>query len=252
MDDDKIKVKSLKKALEILNCFEEKQPLGVTELSERMGLYKSNVHNILSTFEATGYVEKDKDTGKYYLGMGVIRLARSVEDRFSFHAVARPLMQQLADRTNETVYITVPMGRCVYYLDAAYPGTSSTLFVGSIRYATGYMHATSSGKAMLASMPEEALKEYLRHPLEKSTDMTITEPEQLAAEIEEVRRRGYATDNMEMDVGINCVGVAIRDRKGDVVGALSVSGPSPRFYEERLHQIADMLKATVREIECKI
>ena len=135
------------------------------------------------------------------------------------------------------------MGRCVYYLDAAYPGTSSTLFVGSIRYATGYMHATSSGKAMLASMPEEALKEYLRHPLEKSTDMTITEPEQLAAEIEEVRRRGYATDNMEMDVGINCVGVAIRDRKGDVVGALRVSGPSPRFYEERLHQIADMLKA---------
>ena len=104
----------------------------------------------------------------------------------------------------------------------------------------------------MASMPEEALKEYLRHPLEKSTDMTITEPEQLAAEIEEVRRRGYATDNMEMDVGINCVGVAIRDRKGDVVGALSVSGPSPRFYEERLHQIADMLKATVREIECKI
>ena len=161
-------------------------------------------------------------------------------------------VQQLADRTNETVYITVPMGRCVYYLDAAYPGTSSTLFVGSIRYATGYMHATSSGKAMLASMPEEALKEYLRHPLEKSTDMTITEPEQLAAEIEEVRRRGYATDNMEMDVGINCVGVAIRDRKGDVVGALSVSGPSPRFYEERVHQIADMLKATVREIECKI
>lgn len=67
MDDDKIKVKSLKKALEILNCFEEKQPLGVTELSERMGLYKSNVHNILSTFEAMGYVEKDKDTGKYYL-----------------------------------------------------------------------------------------------------------------------------------------------------------------------------------------
>lgn len=77
----KAKVKSLQKALEVLDCFREKQPLGVTEISEKLGLYKSNVHNILMTFKAMDYLEQDEESGKFVLGTAIFGLVRHVRRR---------------------------------------------------------------------------------------------------------------------------------------------------------------------------
>ena len=83
-----VKVKSLQKALTILDCFTDKQPLSITEISERLGLYKSNVYDILSTFTAMGYLSKSEESGKYYLGMNAVRLGRAAGERYSFQNIA--------------------------------------------------------------------------------------------------------------------------------------------------------------------
>ena len=80
---NEVKVKSLQKALEVLNCFLSRQPLGVTEISEELGLYKSSVSNILATFSSMEYVEKDDETGKFRLGVGIYRLSRALGFHFA-------------------------------------------------------------------------------------------------------------------------------------------------------------------------
>ena len=150
-----VKIKSLKKMMDVLNCFIEKQPLGVTEISEKLGLYKSNVHNILSTMVSMDYLEQDKISGKYYLGIGVVRLSRAVGNRFSFHNAALYHMQAISHEAGEIVYLSVPMKRMIYYLDAILPErvyylNYSGRFVSNYRDSTEMMHCTASGKAMLA------------------------------------------------------------------------------------------------------
>ncbi len=86
-----IKVKSLQKALEILHCFVEKQPLGVTEISEKLGLYKSNVHNILMTFKGMGYLEQDPDSGKFRLGIEVFSLSRAYRQNLDISKICAAL-----------------------------------------------------------------------------------------------------------------------------------------------------------------
>lgn len=248
-ENPEIKLKSIKKTLDVLNCFTEKQPLGITEISEKLDLYKSNVHAIVSTLAAMDYLEQDKDNGKYYLGLGVLRLSRAIGDRYSFNNVAAAHMQELADATGEIVYLTVPFRDHVYYLDTSFPSVGMPYLVGSIRNGIENMNCTSSGKSMLAYMPERYVEEYLSRPLQASTEYTITDPDALRGELQMIRSQGYATDHMEAMIGISCVAVPIRGRNGAVMGALSISGPSPRFSDERIPKLAELLKKHVSEIQ---
>ena len=108
IDNSEIKVKSLQKALEILNLFADKPVLGVTEISEYFGIYKSTVHNILSTLKAMEYLEQDEETGKYRLGIQVFTLSKALGDTYSITKIAGPYMQELSNITTERVYLAVP------------------------------------------------------------------------------------------------------------------------------------------------
>lgn len=250
MNEAEVKIKSIKKTVDVLNCFVEKQPLGVTEISDKLGLYKSNVHSILSTLVAMEYLEQDRESGKYYLGIGVLRLAQAVGDHFNFHDIAGEYMQQLSDEVHEVVYLTVPMRGFVYYLDAAFPAKASlSLTMGGFRNTTNYLHTTSCGKAMLAFMPEDVREEYLSRPLPACTENTITDPVRLREQFARIRANGYATENMESELGTSCVGVPIISRSSGVMGALSISGPTSLFTTERMTQLAERLKLYARKIE---
>ena len=122
MDEPNVKVKSLAKALNVLNCFIQEPELGVTEISERLGLYKSNVCDILTTFQSLGYVDQSERTGKYHLGYRILELSHAFTTSMGFRKTIYPHMKQLADKVGETVYLGVPDGLDVLYLDAAYPG----------------------------------------------------------------------------------------------------------------------------------
>lgn len=238
----KIKNKSLEKAIRVLNCFIEKQPLGITEISEKLGLYKSNVYDILSTLTALEFAVKDEESNKYYLGIGALRLGRAAAQRYSFQEIAAPHIRQIAKEAGEICYLTIPNGYEVYYLDAAIPNDSNSFLASSLRNSTDPMNATGSGKAMLAYMPEEFVEDFLSKPMTALTEYTITDPEQMRTELQKIRMQGYSVDNMENSIGLKCVAVPILTRKGQLVGAMSVSGPSLRFTEEKIRHFIGVLQ----------
>lgn len=251
MKETEVKVKSLQKALEILECFVEKQPLGVTEISEKLGLYKSNVHNILMTFKAMDYLEQDPDSGKFRLGMAVFELNRALRENLDIRRIALPFMQKIAEESGEVVYLTIPRGDEVIYLEAACPETQrlSGSFVMGER---AKMYCTSVGKAILAHMAKEEREEHISDPLEAFTEYTITDREKLEEELLRTKERGYGLDNMELLFGIKCVGVALVNHKGNVEAGLSISAPSLRMSEEKIQGFAGILNRYGREIEKRL
>lgn len=246
--ESEIKIKSIKKTVDVLNCFIEKQPLGVTEISEMLGTYKSNVHRILSTLAALDYLEQDKDSGKYYLGSGAFKLSRAVGNRFNFHNVAEKYARQLADETGEIVRIALPLDKEVYYLETVCP-TGGHYSVGNMIAATDPMHCTSCGKAMMAYMTDDFLEQYFAAPVKACTEHTITDIAQMRCELKEVRRRGYAVDNEEAASNVKCVGTAILRSDKDVIGALSISGTPSVFDDERVLELSKYLKKYAAMIE---
>jgi len=247
MESD-VKVKSLYKALKILECFTTKNPeLGITEISEKMGLYKSNVHNIITTFEKAGYMEKNPENGKYRLGLKILELAHIITSNISLRKIIVPYMQEIANKANEIVYFGIPREGQVLYLDSAYPRNSvpSRSMLGE----TAPMYCTAIGKAMLAWFDDREIQDIISQKLVRFTENTITNPELLMKEMKEIRKRGYAVDNMEHEYGIKCVGMAIRNRNGQVVAGLSVSGPSLRFTEDRIKELAALISQNIEAIQ---
>lgn len=251
MGEAEIKVKSLQKALEIINCFIKKPRLGVTEISEMLDLNKSNVHNILTTFKAMNYLEQDEESGKYYLGIGVFELCQSVGDRFSIRNIAMPFMQEIADTTGEMVYLAVPHEDEVIYLEAMYPVDSFNL-MRVILGERAKMYCTGIGKAILANLDSDVQEDYISRELPAYTANTITDKTALRKELLITKERGYAVDNMEHEFGVKCVAMPIINRRGITEGAISVSGPSLRFSPERIEEIAAIMKVCVEKMQERI
>lgn len=249
--ETEVKVKSLQKAIEVLNCFTRKPNLGVTEISEQLGLYKSNVHNILNTYKAMGYLEQDAETGKYRLGIGIFDLSRALGDRFTLTKIAMPYMQELANITNKNVYLAVPRVDEVLYLDATYPA-DATYLMRSLLGERAKMYCTGLGKAMLSGMNHEQIEACISADMRPYTENTITDRKQLLDELQLTKVRGYAVDNMEHEFGIKCVALPIFDNRRQVVAAISVSGASVQFTDEKIVEIAELIKKYVKLIESRI
>ena len=238
-DNNEIKVKSLQKALEILNLFTVKPVLGVTEVSEYFGWYKSTVHNILCTLKSMEYLEQDEETGKYRLGIQVFNLSKALGDNYSITKIAGPYMQ-------------VPYREEVLYLDAMYPAESVEL-MRSILGERAQMYCTGIGKAMLANMNDRSIDEYLTvHELKAFTENSITDKDVFRQELMRTRQRGYAIDDMEHEFGIKCVAMPIFDRNRNRYAAISISGLASHFTEEKMSEWAILLKKYVTKIESRL
>lgn len=231
-------MKSLKKAIDVLNCFSLSEPeLGVTQISERLGVQKSTVHNILATFEQDGFVEQDAKSRKYRLGLVLLNLSNVVREGLGLRKVALPVMERVRDRFGETVHLALEQDGMVVYIESVQPAERSVA-----RIATGkraYMHCTGVGKAILAYAPDEQVREIVaRHGLPSFTEQTITDVSALQSELETSRRHGYSLDNMEHEWGIRCIAVPIRNENGRVEASMSISGPSESFPLEAVDRIA--------------
>ena len=161
MEEQTPKVKSLAKALRVLSCFTVQEPeLGVTELAERMGVTKSNIHNILSTFQSMGYLERLPD-GRYTLGLKMLEYAFIINQHLGYPNAIYDIMVDTAGKTGEIVYFGVPYGTSVLYLYVAHPvNRFGVLPYRDILGETAPFYCTGIGKAILAYMPEE---EWLKH-----------------------------------------------------------------------------------------
>jgi len=241
-------VQAVERAIKILKALSEKEPeLGVTDLSQRVGLGKSTVHRLLRALQRGGLVEQDLETGKYRLSIEILRLAgmvlRQMDD---VQRVARPYLRRLADTCQETVNLTVLAGDGVINIDRI----PSPRMVRNIGWVGRRMplHCVSAGKVFLAYMPEAERERILSQELVRFTEKTITDPARLREELEEVRRLGYGVGMEELELGLNAVAAPIRDHRGKVIAAISVSGPSFRITPQSIPELAALTIRTANDI----
>lgn len=234
-------------SLRIIDALRTLDGAGVTDLAEHLELPKSTVHNHLQTLRRNEYVTKQDS--QYAVGLRFLQLGEYARDRRRIATIAPPEIDKLAEETREMANLLVEEhGRGVFLYrakgaDAVHMDTHAGKRVP--------LHTTGFGKSILAHLPEERVERILdRHGLPTVTPNTITDRERLLEELETVRERGYAYDDEERLEGLRCVAAPIVV-DGDVLGAVSVSGPKSRirgeYYREELPSLV-MSTANVIEI----
>lgn len=225
----KNRLSSVANAARVLKSFSAQHPTwGVSELASHLDLSTSSVHRLLSTLTDEGVLDQDSETGRYRLGLSVFDMAAAMPKQRSLHEAVLVSMTELRSRTGETVQVGVLDGREVVYVERLDSPNTLRVFTELGRRASA--HRTSSGKAILASMQKRKLDSLLSGwTLDRATEHTITDPQELRAELAHIRRRGYAENRQESELGVVSVAAPIRDATGDTVAALSLAGPSERM-----------------------
>jgi IclR family transcriptional regulator, acetate operon repressor len=229
-------LQSVSRALRALEQIAEAGELGITELGRRLGVHKATASRLVATLAEHGMVERDPVSEKYRLGFGLIRLAGAATAGLDLVRTSRPILEELAEKSRETVNLGVLSGEAVVYIDQV-AGTRSIVAVSWVGRRTP-VHCASNGKVLLAFMDEPERERLLAGPLERATKNTVVDPAKLRAQLAEVRARGYATTMEELEEGLNAVAAPIRRSDGQVVAAISVSGPAFRMRPVDLPRIA--------------
>jgi DNA-binding IclR family transcriptional regulator len=239
--DAAYKIESVARALTLLELFTSAEPdLDLTTVSRRAGLPKSSAFRYLSALERLGYLERDAATGAYHLGMKLFQLGQVAVSRLDIRAIARPVMQELARRYQETINLGMLNGQHVLLIEVV-DGTRS-IRMGSRLGGHDPLHSSAVGKAILAHQGPDAVAALAAAgALPRFTEHTLTDPAALAAELERVRQRGYSFDREEGEIGLCCVGAPIYDHLGEVKYALSLSAPATRLPLEVAHEVGAAL-----------
>lgn len=226
---DRYLINSILRACRVLKCLaHDKDQFKVSELANQLNLDRSTTYRILLSLEKCGLVEKNLKTGEYCLGVGVFEVGSAYLRRIDLVEVAKPIMADLALKVQETVHLAVLSETEILYLDKV----DSPRSVGVISKIgqRGPVHCTALGKVLLASLrPEERLRIMDHIRFQAFTPRTITSKRKLAEELNRVKKEGYAVDFREIEEDVECVAAPIWDHLGNVVAALSVSGPQKKI-----------------------
>lgn len=242
-------VQSVDRAVTILELLAVHGAAGVTQLARELGVHKSTASRLVAALERRRLVEQVEDRGHYRLGVGVLKLAGATNARLDLAQEARPVCRRLASETGETVNLAVLSGGAVLYVDQV--SGSSTL--SSYNWVGQHIpiHATSNGKALVSELDGPELTRVLGE-LVAYTPSTVTDRTVLDAQLVGVREHGFAIAADELDVGLTAVAAPVRDAHGDVVASVSVSGPSFRFGEDRITEVAVLVRAATTEIGSRL
>ena len=247
-------VKSLEKALKVLDCFTgDETELGVSDIAERLDLSKSNVHDILQTYVKTGCMEQNETSQKYTLSVKMLTYSNVVNRHMGYHYATHDIMEQLANRVNKIVYFSIPHGLDILYLYSAFPKEEKKKY--PFRPVSGEicpMYCSSMGKAMLA-FSNEGLMEQLRSlALTRFTSETILDYDELEKQIGLTRERGYAIDVGEHQYGVAAVGVPVFNSQGKLIGAMSICGACLNFSAENIESYVNLLKEAAYNIQIRL
>ena len=219
--------------------------LGV--ISRALGMHKSTLYRFLTTLEHLGYVAQDSGTGRYSLGARVVWLASTFLDGLDLRTLARPLLENLVDATQETVHLAILDDFEVVYIDKVdgHQPVKMASRVGNRMPA----HSTGLGKALLAHCDESQWPVYvLDKGLKSYTPNTIVDPEEFYTHLRGIKLRGFAIDNSENEDGIRCLAVPIKDHTGKTVAAISISGWTLTMVPERDDEFAEVAQRTAQQI----
>ncbi|MBI4772539.1 MAG: IclR family transcriptional regulator [Chloroflexi bacterium] len=252
---------AVQRAIALLKTFSDEQPeLGLSELARAVNLNKSTAYRLLTALESEGMLARNPATDGYRLGPEIIALGGRALRGTDLRSAARPELERLAAQTLETATLEIPAGN--WQAAAGAGGLPEVLILDEV--AGGHTigasqeigtrwpaHATSTGKALLAALPEAEREAALGSPFPRPTERTLTGAA-LATELDRVRAQGYAVAVEELEPGYTAVGAALRDYTGRAAAAISVGGPSVRFGPERVAEIAALVKAAAEAISRRL
>jgi len=246
-----VTIQSLERAFEILELFKQSKEMGISEISQGMGLSKSTVYGLVNTLVKYNYLEQDNSSKKYRLGMGLFEMGSLVESRLDIRSEAKPFCEELSKKYGLTVHLATHYEGEVVYIEK-YDEPDYIIIYSQVGKRAP-MTCTGVGKAMLAYLGEGYIKKYiLNKPFAVKTEKSISSEKMLFDSLENVRRQGYAMDDEEIAQGLKCVAVPIFDKKGQVTAAISISGMTSRMNDKTVKEISrDMLKVS-EEISARL
>jgi IclR family acetate operon transcriptional repressor len=247
---DRHSIQSVDRALYLLETIAEAGgEATLTELANRTGLNISTCHHLLATLIKRGFATKVTGRRLYALGARICVLGHACL-QVDLPRRAQPYLEAINQATGEAVHLAALQGDTIVVLavrEARYPVRVHTGKIGKLESP----HATTIGKAILAWLPDEEVQRMLAGGLKRFTEHTITEVPALLESLRVVRRTGYAVEHEEHYPGVSCVGAAIRDQAGTVIGAISVSTPLMRADEEHLALMREEILAATRALSAE-
>lgn len=245
-------IKSVSHALDLLEQFTGEQvELGVTALSRRLSLGKNNVFRLLATLESRNFIEQSCEAGTYRLGLKTLELGHTITQHLLIQQHANPIINALVTSVNETASVVSIKEDRVIYLNSV----ETTLPVRVVAPPGVWFptFCTAAGKVHLAAIDNRDLLQYISADLLKYTPNTITDMAALRCQLAQVTLQGYAVDNEEFNIGVKCVSAPIYNSIGRVTGAVTMTGPSSRFSEDRMvDQIIPAVVGSAAEISVKL
>jgi DNA-binding IclR family transcriptional regulator len=245
-------IQAVSHALDVLEQFRDHdEELGVTELSKRLKLHKNNVFRLLATLESRGYIEQNRATENYRLGVRCLQLGRSYVEQMGLLPQAHTVVGELSRQTRETAFLAVLRGGAAIAVDV-------TEAERAVRIASPLgellpLYCTAAGKALLAFEQEDDVKALVPEQLQRFTDRTPADRQALMAQLRSVASAGYAIDMGEHSEDVRSVAAPVRDYTRAVVGALTLVGPAYRFQAERLEkELAPVAVRAARELSSRL
>ena len=247
------KVRSLEKAMRILECFSVKTPeLGITQIAEKLDLSKSNVHNIVSTFTKLGYLEKS-DNGKYSLGIKMLEYSFVVNEHLGYPRAVYDIINDISHKSGEIVYFGIPYRDKVLYLYVAHPLSRLQMMpYREILGETAPLYCTGIGKGILAFMPEEEWPGRITKDRKPFTKDTILDYDLIIQDLKNSRSRGYSIDNSEREPDIRCIGIPVYNLSGKLIAGTSISGPVNAMTDEKIIEHAKLLQEGVYRMQQRL
>lgn len=246
-------IQSVDRALEVMiYLYHEGKETSITKIAADLGVYKSTVYRTLITLEARGFVRKNPETEKYWLGSRLFTLGKGVENKMGVQELIRPYVRKLYEAYHEVVNVSIlernsgDAYRSVIILKEE--SERQVLTVNPPVGSSSQCYCSSVGKCLLAFSKDIDLSVYEGGRLKPYTEHTITTVPALQAELVKVRERGYAMDREELEHGLTCIGAPILDHSGCAVAAISLSGPTSRMLSGDIEERIEAVRRIAREI----
>ncbi len=242
-------VLSVQKTMTLLETLSMQEEVGVTELAEAVGGNKSTVYRFLNTLMGLGYVRQNSKNEKYSLTLKLFQIGVQALNRLDLHKAALPVMEELAEISQETIHLASMEDNRIFYLDKIESPLSLRVAMASAQGRFARPYCTGVGKTILSWLESEKKEAMLREiTWESRTESTITNRNDLEKNLDEIRKNGFGFDMEENEQGVRCVAAPIFNRQGDICGAISISGPSVRMSDQRLQELSAATVKAGKEI----
>jgi DNA-binding IclR family transcriptional regulator len=242
------RVQAVEHAIDVLDAIAASGPaLGVSDIARQTGLSKPTIHHLLATLEGRRFVIREPDTSRYRLSWALYELGSNVVRSLNLSRIARPYLDRLSAQTRESTLLGILDEDSVLYLDRGEPPAGLEMVADAGR--RGSLHATASGKVLLAHVPKDQLDRLLDRRLPSYTKTTITDPAAMRRQLAQVRNRGYATCWEEREPGLCSLAVPLRDYTGSVAATLTLAGPADRLNSRSYQAHLAPLRAAAHRIE---